>query len=66
MLKVWPHHCEMSIISFYHNTTVQHSNDLNVVVLLAARSLPLSCQVATGYGSALTLTVSVRLVFIVI
>ena len=52
-------------MSLCHNTTVKHSNYLNVVVVMAARSPPLSCQVATGSGSALTVTVSVILVFIV-
>ena len=36
-----------------------------MVVVMAARSPPSSCQVATGAGSALTLTVIVRLVFAV-
>ena len=52
-------------LSLWKNTTVKHSNYLNVVVAMAGRSPPSSCQVATGSGSALTSTVSVRLVFIV-
>ena len=53
---------ETSHIEYY---TVKHSHYINVVVVMAARSPPSSCQVATGAGSALTLTVSVRLVFII-